>query len=174
VPSPLVRAITVVSVALACRGHDKASVPASDTKRAADAADAAGCGFVRVAGHPDGEQLIRDFVERDARGEFLRTSAWFSGAVNCPDHEPAPDDAEQITSYRVQMVSRSPDTVRARVTYRGVGVVNMKGEEGFGTLGGGEFTAVRTPFGWRIASPVPRRHVRLPYSSPDSMRGRRH
>ena len=61
---------------------------AKQAPRAADRATAhagdADCGMRTVWAHPEALPLLTEFVERDARGEFMGHSPWFRGAVTCP------------------------------------------------------------------------------------------
>lgn len=123
------------------------------------------CDFVRVDAHPDPDQLLAEFVARDARGEFTESSDWFDGAVDCPGHEPGPDQATIVKGHQVRILARGADTVRAEVRWDRTGIRRGGGEEDadsgvvIDTL-----VAVRTSFGWRIASPALNPHV--PAASP--------
>ena len=134
-------------------------------KRTADAsasaavvADTVGCELASVSLYPDSEALLREFVRRDAAGEFTRTSAWFAAATTCPGHEPAPDVATMARDPRIRVLDRTPESLRAEVRWERlmVGDAKVSGPE-IDTL-----VAVRTPFGWRVRSPVLVPHVPPP------------
>src|SRR4051812_33262179 len=88
---------------------------------AADMPAEASCAFVQIAAHPDPVPLIEEFVARDARGEFTRTNAWFTEAVDCPGHEGGPDEVTVATAHAVRIVARGRDSVTAEVTWQRVG-----------------------------------------------------
>lgn len=112
------------------------------------------CAFVRVNAHKNADSLLHEFVARDARGEFRQSSSWFDGAVDCPGHEPAPDQTTIVSAYRLDILSRTSDSVRAIVTWERVA---YGGQAVDALVPGREVdsvVAVRTSYGWRIASPA--------------------
>ena len=133
--------------------------PASDQPVAA--LDTVGCGMSAVRAHPDAEALVREFVERDFAGEFVDTLAWFNAAVTCPGREPGPDEVIVVRSYKLNVLTRSSDTLRAEVVWDrlGYGGALAPGTE-FDTL-----TVIRTAHGWRIASPALKPHEFVPRPS---------
>src|SRR4051812_43899247 len=46
----------------------------------------ASCDLSRVEAHADAAELLREFVDRDSKGEFLENSKWFEEAAECPGH----------------------------------------------------------------------------------------
>ena len=131
------------------RAPDKAMAAAGDPD----------CGMRTVWAHPEAMPLLREFVERDARGEFVRSSAWFAGAVTCPDHEPAPDVAMEASEHRVRTLGITADTAKIEVVWTRLSYVSAtRMEEALGadvdTL-----TAVRTNHGWRVLSPALNPHM---------------
>jgi hypothetical protein len=119
----------------------------------------ADCGMSTIRTHPAPLPLLMEFLERDARGEFVKHSDWFSSAVTCPDHEAGADVASEASGYQTRVLREAADTVQLEVVWSRLGYVSAAGmEEALGA----EFdtlTAVRTPHGWRIASPALRPHV---------------
>ena len=153
-----------VVAAFGCVDHRAPDSRAHDTHAAPVAAptDTAGCELAAAPAHPDGEALLREFVRRDAAGEFTRTSAWFAAAVDCPGHEPAPDAATMARDPRIEVIARAPDSLRAEVRWErlSIGDAFVPGPE-IDTL-----TAVRTPYGWRIRSPALTPHIPVPPPPP--------
>ena len=145
-------------VALSCTGRT------ADTAAANISADET-CDFVRVTAHNDPTRLIEEFVARDARGEFTESSAWFNGAVDCPGHEPGPDQAAIAASHAVRILTRGRDSVLAEVTWRRVGYVTGGVERTAPGVDIDTLRAIRTPFGWRIESPALNPHVPGPVAS---------
>jgi hypothetical protein len=147
--------------AVACADRRAPDTGVRDTDAAA-AADTVGCELAAAPAHPDGEALVREFVRRDAAGEFTAGSAWFATAVDCPGHEAAPDAATLARDPRVRVIGRAADSVSAEVRWERVmvGDVVVPGTE-VDTL-----TAVRTPYGWRVRSPALNPHVPVPPPPP--------
>lgn len=165
------RFLSAFTVALALAGcSSPESRPAADTSspRAAAAVapvpwyldPAEGCDFDTTAAHPDPDVLLRDYVARDAAGQFLRTDAWFAGAVECPGHEPGPDFFTVIDDHAVAPLARGVDTVRVAITSTVAGTMDAAGFRAAPGLAVDTVTAIRTPYGWRIASPALRQRVR--------------
>ena len=136
------------------------------------------CAFDTNGHYHDPVALVNEFLSRDEDGAFLKSDPWFDGATTCPGHEPGPDTFVIIDGRHVTFDTLPGDTVRARVTYRRLGL-----------LGGGthfdvdtgesvrELKVVNTPFGWRILSPALNQHVDVDALSalkwlPDSLRRR--
>lgn len=142
--------------ALACSQHatpdvTSAHVPADST-----------CAFVLRAAHPEPIRLVREFVERDARGEFTRSSNWFDGAVDCPGHEAAPDQATMARAHQIRVFARGRDSVRAEVRWQRIGYFGHGGDAVAPGVEVDTLTVLRTPYGWRIASPALNPHMPVP------------
>jgi hypothetical protein len=120
------------------------------------------CAFVRTAMHPDAVRLLKEFVARDARGEFIRSREWFNAAVACPGHQPAWDDAVMARNPRMSILTRGTNTVRALVVWERLGYVGPGSDAMAPGVDSDTLVALRTPYGWRIASPTPRPHVPVP------------
>lgn len=120
------------------------------------------CEFVPVAAHPEPIRFIDEFVERDARGEFTRSSDWFNNAVDCPGHEAGPDQATMAKAHQVRVLTRVRDSVRAEVTWQRIGYVGSGGDAVAPGVEVDTLTAVRTSYGWRITSPALNPHVPAP------------
>ena len=153
----------VAAVALAaCSRRDRAAADSSGAPVAVDSAAADPCGLVRTAQHPDAEPLLREYVQRDAAGEFLARDPWFAGAVDCPRREaPSSSTFAVVGEYAVQGVAATDTIASAVVGYRQVGLVQGAGTNhaSFDAAPGvvvDTLTARRTPWGWRLTSPAPR------------------
>ena len=127
-----------------------------------DALTDSSCEFVRTVAHADPESLINEFVARDARGEFTSSTAWFNGAVTCPGHEPGPDEATQVRSHQLRIIARGRDSVLAEVIWERVGYVGRGADALAPGVDHDTLVALRTEFGWRIASPALDPHVPVP------------
>ncbi len=169
--APLLSLVSIV--ALACTG-DRGPVP--DTSAAASAATATAkgrapepawtfdpteeCGTDSTPGHPDPVALVREFVERDSRGEGAwpdaRADAWRPVSLLCPDHVGGPDAFEPIDTMYVlesQAVVRG-DTAWVPVRYMLLGVADNTFFEPTKTpVVVDTFVVARMPFGWRVHSP---------------------
>jgi hypothetical protein len=120
------------------------------------------CAFVRVATHPDPAALLREFVARDARGEFMEASSWFNGAITCPGHEPGPDAATMARNPRTRIFGRVSDSLTATVTWERIGYFGNGGDTMDPGVEIDTLVLLRTPFGWRIASPALNPHAPVP------------
>jgi hypothetical protein len=119
------------------------------------------CTFVQVSAHPDPDSLIHEFVARDAAGQLTDTSEWFKGAVTCPGRD-LPAEIEMARNPRLTVGRHSRDSVYATVSWDRVAVLR-RGE--YVQDPGPEVdtvVAVQTPFGWRMRSPITRRHGPVP------------
>lgn len=117
------------------------------------------CGPVEKQAHPDPVALVREFVRRDGKGQFLQTDDWFMGAVSCPDIEPGPDTFTVVRSYKVKPARKvSRDEVRIEVEYDVLGEFGLHFRRA-PSRRTRVFTVVRTPYGWRIQSPALNQHV---------------
>jgi hypothetical protein len=160
----MVRRVSVYVVGLllvagcADRRTPEPSVRDSKPTPTAAFADTVGCELVAKPTHPDAEALVREFVRRDASGEFTAASSWFTSAVDCPGHEGSPDAATMARDPRVRLLARSADSLRAEIRWERlmVGEAIMPGTE-MDTL-----VAIHTRFGWRIRSPALTPHVPVP------------
>jgi hypothetical protein len=76
------------------------------------------------SGNAQGEgaiRLVREYVERDSRGERLEGPApWFHSVVTWPD-DPGYDSYTVITGFEITPGATSSDTAHVRVQYHTVG-----------------------------------------------------
>jgi len=132
------------------RAADSSGAARADTTaagRASAALDslASACATSRTRAHDDPSALLREYVQRDAAGEFLRRSDWFEGAVDCPAREADGSSTFGIVAEVAVDTVSVGDTVAALLARaRRVGYVR------------GRRSSRRTPWGWRIVSPAPR------------------
>jgi hypothetical protein len=149
---------------LASCADRRTSPPAARDSPQISFSDTAGCELAAVSAHPDGEALLREFVRRDAAGQFTTASPWFAAAVDCPGHEAAPAAVTMARDPLVRVISRAADSIRAEVRWDRlmVGDAAVPGSE-VDTL-----TAVRTPFGWRVRSPALNPHIPIPPPPPNA------
>jgi len=149
------------------RAADSSGAARADTTaagRASAALDslATACATSRTRAHDDPAALLREYVQRDAAGEFLRRSDWFEGAVDCPAREADGSSTFGIVAEVAVDTVSVGDTVAALLARaRRVGYVAGAGTNRarFDAAPGGVMTVVRarrTPWGWRIVSPAPR------------------
>lgn len=108
-------------------------------------------------------RLVREYVERDARGERLKSNPWFLNAVIWED-EPAFDSYTLITGYQLRMLHADSSTGRVEVAYARAGYVRATGDSSvsFQPDSGREvhvFTVALTFNGWRIVAPQLDPHV---------------
>lgn len=151
----------------ACQQSPASREPATDTTAhatsAQDSQDTTGCNVVPRLLHQDPVRLVREYLERDASGQFLRPSEWLAGAIACPGRRPGWDEATLIGNYRMKSIQPGEDTMKAAVESTILRTISQDshGPILVGTRAGERvavdtFVVVRTPFGWRIAAPVRR------------------
>ena len=158
--------VTRLCIVIACVGGGSCASEVRPAAVAEALADST-CAIDRTSKHPDAIELIREFAERDGRGEFMQASAWFDGAVTCPGHEPGPDAAAIVRGHEQRALLVSGDSVFVEVAWDRVG---YGGPAGDAIAPGTELDtlrAYRTPYGWRIASPALR--PRMPVPPPPSL-----
>jgi hypothetical protein len=105
--------------------------------------------------HSDPLLLVNEYLERGGRGEFLASSAWHDGAVECPGHTPGFDSGTLVTDWRFSKLREVADSVSFQVAFdrhseiaqdsAGMYLVPAAGVE-LDTI-----TAVRKPYGWRVS-----------------------
>ena len=117
------------------------------------------CGTDTTAGHPDPVALVREFVERDSRGEGAwptANSAWRPDPLLCPAHLGGPDAFEPIDTMYVletEAVVRA-DTAWVPVRYMLLGhAADVTFEPAKTPVVVDTFVVARMPFGWRVHSP---------------------
>ena len=120
------------------------------------------CGIVKTPAHDDAAALLREWVQREAAGEFVRRGPWLDGAVDCPRGElEAGDQFAVVADYAVDSVAVHDSVAVARFHARRIGVVSGAGtnhasfDAAPGTVAD-SVRAHRTPWGWRVTTPAPR------------------
>lgn len=113
------------------------------------------CGLIAESRFPDPIQLVREYLLRDADGEFLRAEPWLPTATLCPNSIPGYDVATLIEGFEIGQVTLQPDTVRVPVTYERIGEMSSGlAFEYNPRIETDTFTVVRTRYGWRIDGPA--------------------
>ncbi len=158
--------VLLLILVAACRPSGRDGSAAAATADAIDPATGvpADCGFVKAFAHPNGRALLNDFLASDAEGQFLQSDEWFSGAVDCPDHEPGPDGYTLIERYTPAVDQLADTLMQAIVTSRRLGYVGSDGNSRptFALDTGTTIDTVtvrRTTYGWRVVSPALRQLV---------------
>lgn len=187
-------ALVVLTLSLhGCR-PDAQPQRASDTARAAAGADSAGsrsdpyanysklededCGLDSSRAHPEPVALVREFVDRDGRGEFANGGSWLSGAVLCPGHLPGPDAFVAIDTMEVQTGSARvlSDSAWVPVRYGLLGEASPIHFDRAPRALVDTFLVVRTTYGWRVVAPSMPMRIRASVAAgwtdvlPDSIR----
>ena len=146
--------LTALILLVGCHGQDASKVPAADSRSTAVDSQASHDRTLlcrdTTPGHPDPGKLVRDYVRRDASGEFLSSNKFWVSATECA--EGGSDVAQVITSYSVDSLGIVADTARFAVTYHFLGDL-LQGAGGFAAKVRTEtdtFVVIRRPYGWRI------------------------
>ena len=166
--------VAIFTVLGACRGERRQSAEAPLPPSVAPSASAAsaapstatvdwyrnpseGCDFDTTRAHPDALALVREFVDRDARGEYALGSEWLPGAVVCPGQLPGPDGFTAIDTVEVlsaQAILRA-DSAWVPVRYELLGdasaLVFQPTEVARTRVD--TFVVARTAYGWRVVAP---------------------
>lgn len=112
------------------------------------------CGLIAESRYPDPVQLVREYLVRDADGEFLLAEPWLPTATLCPNSIPGYDVATLIEGFEIGQVVLHPDTVRVPVTYERIGEMSSGlAFEHQPRIETDTFTVIRTRYGWRIDGP---------------------
>lgn len=135
-------------------GPRVATAQAPATQAVEPSTDDDGCDADPKVAHSDPQLLVNEYLERDGRGEFLASSTWHDGAVECPGHTPGFDSGTLVTGWRLSRVREVADTVSFQIAFdrhseitqdtAGMYLVPAAGVE-LDTI-----TAVRKPYGWRV------------------------
>lgn len=133
-------------------GVATAEVPAPQT--VAPSADDDGCGADPKAVHSDPQLLVNEYLDRGGRGEFLGSSVWHDGAVECPGHTPGFDTGTLVTGWHLSKLRETADSVSFQVAFdrhseitqdsAGMYLVPAAGVERDTII------AVRKAYGWRL------------------------
>ena len=149
-------------LAVAITACDKAEKRAPATPRVAAvvqpwfASADSRCGFDSTANHSDAMQLVREFVQRDQQGAFLRSDPWFDAAVECPANERSPSEYTVVASSEVVPLRAGGDSARIGIRYRLLGAASPDGYRPDLKTVVDTVKLARTRFGWRIVrAPAP-------------------
>lgn len=63
----------------------------------------------------DPSHLVKEYVRKDAAGEFLGTNDWWNAAVTCPDCMGGPDTFTLISGYKIRKINQLEFEVEYRV-----------------------------------------------------------
>lgn len=137
----------------------------------------ASCMFEKRVLHPDGGELIREFLLRDGRGDFLRSDPWFNSATECPGHEPGFDSHALIAGYTLSLRPQNDSLLFGIVEIREIGGVywDTAGRPGLQLDPRTRIDTIRagkTQFGWRLLGWVG--HQRVLLSSEQARHVREH
>ena len=153
--------LVAVLAALACSKPEKQAPAARKVAAAPEpwflAADSR-CGFDTTAHFSDPADLVREFVQRDELGAFLRPDPHFDAAVECPARERSPSDYVVVAASEVVPIRVSGDSARIGVRYRLLGAASPDGYRPDLRTVLDTVKLARTRFGWRIVN-APAPHV---------------
>ncbi len=126
--------------------------------------DTAGCEIVTQVLHPNPSTLITEFLHRDTTGDFTSSNPWDAGAHTCPGREAGWDTYTIVTGYRLVPLRSGADTSQYEVTYQ---VYAEAVDDSLHEMRRARapqidtFVVLRTPYGWRIDSPLIPPHISL-------------
>jgi hypothetical protein len=116
------------------------------------------CGFKKNNIQEGPLELVKEYIKRDAKGEFLKASNWADAVILCVGHLGAPDSFKVITNYKILNFSNHGAFAKVVVRYNVLGIISSagKGREiltSFKSQRETEdlaFVLTKTPYGWRI------------------------
>ena len=124
------------------------------TQALGSSVDDDGCDAEPRTAHSDPQLLITEYLDRGGRGDFLASSTWRDGAVECPGHTPGFDSGTLVTGWRISRLREVSDSVTFQIAFdrhseirqdsAGMYLVPAAGVE-LDTV-----IAVRKPYGWRV------------------------
>jgi hypothetical protein len=122
--------------------------------------------------HSAPRALLEAFLERDGRGDFMRTDRWNATAVECPGHTPGWDEATVVTNWTVTTLMEHQDTAQYAVAFSRYGRTSQD-TVGLYLVAGPStetdtVTLVRKAYGWRIGG-----YQYNPHVLPAALRGQR-
>ena len=130
----------------------RTSVPAAAQPSSDTPDDDGWCkGDTTVFAHPDPGKLVREYVARDATGEFLSFGPFWRSATECAGE--GTDGAAVVASYSIDSLGITRDTARFVVTYRFLGDLVQSALRGFEprvSTTVDTFVVIHRPYGWRI------------------------
>jgi len=162
--------VLTIPMVATCRSRTHASDTGASSQSAPALAedtmpDTAGCEIVAHALHPNPSTLITEFLRRDTTGDFTSSNAWDAGAHTCPGREAGWDTYTIVTGYRLVPLRSGTDTSQYQVTYQ---VYAEAVDDSLHEMRRAQapevdtFVVVRTPYGWRIDSPLIPPHISPP------------
>lgn len=103
------------------------------------------------------KDLVREYLIRDGRGDFLKSDSWLDSVTICPGHLPGTDVFSVIAEYKIEKSEESKSSTIIQVKYKILGTFASGGDRGELNA----FTAKResktesfevehTPYGWRL------------------------
>ncbi|MBL7066510.1 MAG: glycoside hydrolase family 97 protein [Candidatus Marinimicrobia bacterium] len=137
-------------------------------------------GTLREYHHPDPHQLITGYLERDSKGKFMQSSAWWRSAMYFP-RAPGWDQATLISGYDIDTISVNEENAEFSVNYHMIARISQNARGPYLIYSPRDkpatFILNKTEYGWRIAKPIAHPHVlpesimeRLPQAEQDSLR----
>ena len=147
--------LTTVVALVGCHGRDADQTATAESRTAVTDSQAPSqsqslwCRDT-TPGHPDPGKLIRDYVRRDATGEFLGSNKFWLSATECAGG--GNEFPQVITSYTIDSLGIRADTARFAVQYHFLGDL-LQGPAGFAPKVRTEtdtFVVVHRSYGWRI------------------------
>jgi hypothetical protein len=129
-----------------------ARVPA--TQAVEQSTDDDGCGADKKAAHSDPQLLVKEYLDRGGRGEFLESSVWHDGAVECPGHTPGFDSGTLVTGWQLSKLRETADSVSFQVVFDRHSEITQDSASMYLVPAAGAerdtIIAVRKPYGWRL------------------------
>jgi hypothetical protein len=119
------------------------------------------CGLVPAVAHANAGHLVEEYLARTGAGQFVKRDAWLDTAYECPHRLSVPKEFTVVGGSSITPFSRTDTTVAFLVESPALGVLTL----GTGRAGGASYLArsgvvadtfvvTRTPYGWRIVTPL--------------------
>lgn len=114
------------------------------------------CMFQKIQINAEPEELVRDYLKRDADGEFTLASNWFESVNLCPGHEEAPEVHYVTKSMRIDKTEVNDGHATVHVSYSVIGEIEYDGaNDSWHFIRGPKkekrtYKLVHTEYGWRF------------------------
>lgn len=124
------------------------------------------CSFKKDKTKTSPSELVKEFIDRDSKGQFLKGNSWFDASILCPGHLGGPDKIKVFSNFNIVDSKITDNDATFDVRFEILGQIGSGGPDGNLNSYTAEprtedihFELVKTPFGWRVkdyGGPAPR------------------
>jgi len=107
--------------------------------------------------------VISEYLERETRGEFLKTSTWLNNSVLNSERIPGYDTAVTISGYSIELIDSLESEPVYQITYNKIADLLQNQSGPFIKMGSEKLAVVfklkKVKGKWLISSAIPKSHV---------------